>query len=95
MSIRALTLGLMTVSAIALAAPASAADLGRRMPVKAPPVVAPPPFTWTGCYVGGYVGGAWAAADDAVFTDLGNANWADRCLFLLQCEPPDSVLAGG
>jgi outer membrane immunogenic protein len=67
MSIRALTLGLMTVSAIALAAPASAADLGR------PPVV-PPPFTWTGCYVGGYVGGA-SAADDAVFTDLGNANF--------------------
>lgn len=44
---------------------ASAADL--RMPAKAPPVIAPA-FSWTGCYIGGYVGGAWAA-DDVVATD--------------------------
>jgi outer membrane immunogenic protein len=41
------------------------------MPVKAP--TAPPPFTWTGCYLGGHVGGAWA--DNVVFTDLGNAQF--------------------
>jgi outer membrane immunogenic protein len=41
---------------------ATAADLARR------PVYAPPPpviayFTWTGCYVGGNVGGLWANRD--------------------------------
>jgi outer membrane immunogenic protein len=43
-----------------LSEPAGAADLARPAPVYAPP---PPPvvavFTWTGCYVGGNVGGAW------------------------------------
>ena len=48
---------LLAIVAIAgLAAPAMAAD----MPVKykAPP---PPPvyFSWTGCYVGGHIGGLW------------------------------------
>ena len=33
--------------AIAAAAPASAADLAPRMPVKAPPLIAPP-VAWTG-----------------------------------------------
>src|SRR5437660_1138427 len=72
MAIRALTLGRMAVCAFAFAAPAGAADLGR-MPVKAP-VVPPPFFSWTGCYLGGYVGGAWSDRDP-VFTDLGNANF--------------------
>jgi len=37
-------------------APALAAD----MPVKAPVYKAPPPvFTWTGCYIGGNLGGGW------------------------------------
>jgi outer membrane immunogenic protein len=34
-----------------------------------------PVSTWTGCYVGGYAGGAWADRDGARFTDLGNANF--------------------
>ena len=34
---------------------ASAADL----PVKARPYVAPPVFSWTGCYAGGHVGWGW------------------------------------
>src|SRR5712692_4987254 len=47
---------------------AVAADLAR----PAPPVYAPPPpvvayFTWTGCYVGGNVGGLWV-----------NKEWIDR-----------------
>jgi outer membrane immunogenic protein len=28
---------------------------------------APPPFTWTGCYVGGHVGGGW-----------GHKTWSDH-----------------
>ena len=37
---------------------ANAADL--RMTVKAPPAPMPPPFTWTGFYIGGNIGAAWA-----------------------------------
>ena len=47
---------------------ARAADL----PVKAPPPA--PVFNWTGCYVGGYVGGA-RSDGDMTFTDLGNAQF--------------------
>jgi outer membrane immunogenic protein len=41
-------------------APALAAD----MAVKAPPAPAPPPapvYSWTGCYIGGNVGGGWGS----------------------------------
>jgi outer membrane immunogenic protein len=36
---------------------ANAADL--KMSVKAPPAQMPPPFSWTGFYIGGNLGGAW------------------------------------
>ncbi len=44
---------------------ASAADLARRAPPPAPAYIppAPIPYTWTGCYVGGNVGGAWSNID--------------------------------
>jgi outer membrane immunogenic protein len=58
---------LVTVAVLGFAGAASAADLRARMPVKAPPVIAPV-FSWTGCYIGGYVGGAWSS-DDIVATD--------------------------
>jgi outer membrane immunogenic protein len=50
---------LASVGAIAIAGSAFAADLTRPAP---PPVYVPPPpiFTWTGIYVGGQVGYAWA-----------------------------------
>jgi outer membrane immunogenic protein len=50
----------------AIATSATAADL----PVKAPPRPAPV-FSWTGCYIGGYIGGAWNGGDGAIFTDQG------------------------
>ena len=43
-------------SAAFVAAPAMAADL----PVKAPPPPLPPPFSWTGLYIGANIGGAWS-----------------------------------
>ena len=44
------------VLAVTLAGPAVAADLPLKSPV---PVV--PPFSWTGCYLGGHIGGARAS----------------------------------
>lgn len=41
-----------------LAAPAMAADIPVRMPVKAPPPVVTV-YSWTGCYIGAHGGGAW------------------------------------
>jgi outer membrane immunogenic protein len=46
------------VAAIALGAPAFGADLPA--PVYKAAVAAPAPFSWTGLYVGGEVGGEWA-----------------------------------
>jgi outer membrane immunogenic protein len=44
---------------IALAAPASAADLAARPYTKAPAYVPAPIYNWTGFYIGGHVGGAF------------------------------------
>jgi len=56
------SLTLLAVATIGLAvSQASAADLPRKAPAYVPP--APPPYVWTGCYVGGNVGGAWAHVD--------------------------------
>jgi len=56
-------LKLASIALVALfAGPAMAAD----MAVKAPLYKAPPPivaYSWTGCYVGGHVGGLWARKD--------------------------------
>ena len=46
-----------------LAAPAMAADLPARMPVKAPPPAAVAVFSWTGFYIGGHAGYGWGKSD--------------------------------
>ena len=52
------SLALLALATIGLAASqASAADLPRKAPVYVPP--APPPITWTGCYIGANVGGVF------------------------------------
>jgi outer membrane immunogenic protein len=54
---------LATVALAALgSASALAADLPQRPSYKAPPVVMAPLPTWTGCYIGGNVGGAFGNA---------------------------------
>src|SRR5712691_10122446 len=45
-----------------VAGPAMAADIAARPVYKAPPPV-PVYFSWTGCYIGGHVGGLWARKD--------------------------------
>jgi outer membrane immunogenic protein len=52
-----LLFGSISALALSLGAPANAADLAPAY--KAPPVVAPIPWTWTGLYIGGNLGGAW------------------------------------
>jgi outer membrane immunogenic protein len=44
---------------LGMASPAQAADM-RPAPPPPAPVYVPPPFTWTGFYIGGNLGGAWA-----------------------------------
>jgi outer membrane immunogenic protein len=54
---------MLLAAAIGLAASqASAADLPRKAPPAAIPP-APPPITWTGCYIGGNVGGIFGRGD--------------------------------
>lgn len=50
--------GLVFLAAMTMPLAAGAAEL----PVKAPPAPPPPPvFSWTGCYIGADLGGAWAS----------------------------------
>ena len=50
-----------TVALVALAAPAFAADMPARTYTKAPVYTAPAQiYNWTGFYIGGHVGGAFA-----------------------------------
>jgi outer membrane immunogenic protein len=53
-----IALGLVTLAAL----PASAADLGRALPTKAPPMAAEPIWNWTGFYVGVNGGYGWATS---------------------------------
>jgi len=70
LTMQGLKLGTVALWTLAVAGTASAADL--RRPAMPPPP--PPVFNWTGCYIGGYVGGAWNERD-AIFTDLGNSTF--------------------
>jgi outer membrane immunogenic protein len=60
MNMKTILLG--AAALLALAAPAAAADMQPRTYTKAPPVYTPPQviYNWTGFYIGGHVGGAFA-----------------------------------
>jgi len=58
-SMRKLLLGGVAGVALVAAGSADAADLAPRLPAKAPPIVAPVVFSWTGCYAGAQVGWGW------------------------------------
>ena len=58
---------LATGAFIALAAPATAADLAARPYTKAPEPIAAPLYTWTGFYIGGHIGGAFRDNNNNLF----------------------------
>lgn len=53
-----------SVGAIALAGSAIAADLPSRAPA---PAYIPPPYSWSGLYIGGQIGYAWGQANSSTF----------------------------
>lgn len=57
---RRLTIAAIAVSTIVFTQIASAADLPRKAP---PAPLPPPPFSWTGFYVGGNVGAIWTESE--------------------------------
>ncbi|MDQ8728526.1 outer membrane beta-barrel protein [Bradyrhizobium sp. LHD-71] len=71
-------IALASLAVVGLSSAALAADM--RMPVKAPPPMPAPIFTWTGFYIGGFVGGAFADKD-AVSTEP-QACAGAACVFL-------------
>ena len=48
------------IASVAFAALGTSVAGAADMPVKAPPPPPPPVFSWTGFYIGGNIGGAWA-----------------------------------
>ncbi len=53
-------LGTVALVALGATVPALAADLGARAPYTKAPAYAAPIYNWTGFYIGGHVGGAFA-----------------------------------
>jgi len=74
---------------LSLALPAFGADLPPRIPTKAP-VMVTSVYNWTGCYVGGYVGGA-TPSRSVTATDLNGYNGPDSWTY----KPDSSVIGGG
>ena len=73
-----------------LAAPALAADLPARMPVKAPPAAAAAAYNWSGFYIGAHCGGAWGrtkhTGDDGAYDEAGAESYS---------LSPDGLICGG
>src|SRR6185295_579136 len=61
-----------TIAAIAVAAtaPAFAADMAARYS-KAPPPAPVMVYNWTGCYIGGNIGGGWARTEQTQIAKVG------------------------
>jgi outer membrane immunogenic protein len=78
------SVALMTLAA----APALAAD----MPVKAPLKAPPPIFSWTGCYFGGNIGGKWATHSGTV--DIAPAGGVGASSFILSEDSSASFVGG-
>jgi outer membrane immunogenic protein len=84
----------VTALATLIAAPALAAE----MAVKVPPAAAPVPYSWTGFYVGGDVGGHWSSDNDPAYLSVNNQYSGPIPALLDEAAPVtlnDTGLAGG
>jgi outer membrane immunogenic protein len=81
---------LASVGAVAIAGSAFAADLGP------PPVYVPPPpvFTWTGLYLGGQIGYAWARDNGDIINPAPPLPAPQFSIFLPFTLNPDGVIGG-
>ena len=68
-------LGTVALIALGATAPAMAADLAARPYTKAPAYVAAPIYNWTGFYIGGHVGGAFAGNNNVLLGTSDNARF--------------------
>ncbi|EJN10264.1 opacity protein [Bradyrhizobium sp. YR681] len=82
---------LLATSALIIASSAQAADLGARPYTKAP-VAAAVPFSWTGCYVGGHIGGG---ASRTGFTDPAIASANPAPVTTIGLLPGDRIAVNG
>ncbi len=80
-----LLLASVTMGALAIGAPAGAADLPA--PVYKAPVVAPAVFSWTGFYIGGNLGYSWGRAQ----TDFSEATGVTTTTQVFRTAGPDLI----
>src|SRR5262245_2894396 len=84
---RKFLLGTMALIGLLSAGAAQAAD----MPVKAAPVAAPPPFSWSGFYIGAHVGAGWGTVESSIpFSQFG-----DPGAFPVSSHTINGFLGGG
>src|SRR5262245_17340843 len=84
---RKLLLGTMALIGLLSVGAAQAAD----MPVKAAPAAAPPPFNWTGFYIGVHAGGTWGTVESEIPFTVGSISGA----FPVSSHNVNGFVAGG
>jgi outer membrane immunogenic protein len=63
----------VSLLAAAISFGAAQAAMAADMPVKAPVIQAVAPYNWSGCYVGGFAGGAWQSTSGSLTDNGGGA----------------------
>jgi outer membrane immunogenic protein len=71
------TYSMMLTALLATTVAAAGADMQLKAPPKPPPVAVPVPFSWSGFYIGGNIGGEWSqrhVTDTLLGVTFGNSN---------------------
>ena len=89
---RALSLSFGALALAGMTISAGAAD----MPVKAPPIAAPPPvFSWTACYIGGNLGGKRGSIEGSARSDPFAPLFPAGALFPFDSDSETGFVYGG